>query len=285
MTIRLSPRLISFVILGALAAIGIALVLYATPEGLGLSDDSIAYIAGARSMLAGHGYREAWLASNGPVTHFPPAFPDILTFLGWFGLAPLRGVRFLNASLFGLNILLGGILGWRLTKWLPAGPAVGALFLLNDSLLRVHAVAMSEPLFIFLSLLSFWMFDLYMERDQHWLWLLAGGTLTGMAYLTRYAGLALVATFLVALLILHGTWRKRLSSSGIFLAAFLPWAVGWAIRNELVGGNVANRVLIWHPITASNFDTALYNISTFLMPVEAWRRELFKTPQIFLLAT
>lgn len=284
MTIRLSPRLISFVILGALALIGIALVLYATPEGLGLSDDSIAYVAGARSILAGHGYREAWLASNGPVTHFPPAFPDVLAFLGLFGLDPLRGARFLNAVLFGLNILLGGILGWRMTKSLPAGLAVGGLFLLNDSLLRVHAVAMSEPLFIFLSLLSFWMFDLYLERDQHWLWLLAGGTLTGMAYLTRYAGLALLATFLVALMIVHHTWRKRLSSSAIFLAAFLPWAAGWAVRNQLVGGNVANRIVVWHPITSGNFDTALYNISTFLMPVETWRRELFKTPQIFLLA-
>ena len=30
---------------------------------------------------------------------------------------------------------------------------------------QVHAVAMSEPLFIFLSLLSFWMFDLYFERE------------------------------------------------------------------------------------------------------------------------
>src|SRR5512142_1231500 len=104
MTIHISPRLISFVFLGLLAAIGVALVLRATPEGLGLSDDSIAYVAGARSMLAGQGYREAWLESNGPVTHFPPAFSSVLAFIGWFGLDPLRGARFLNASLFGLNI-------------------------------------------------------------------------------------------------------------------------------------------------------------------------------------
>ena len=64
MTIRLSLRFISIVILGLLAATGIFLVLHATPGGLTLTDDSIGYIAGARSMLAGQGYREAWLASN-----------------------------------------------------------------------------------------------------------------------------------------------------------------------------------------------------------------------------
>ncbi len=285
MTIHLSPRLISFVLLGLLAAIGVALVLRATPEGLGLSDDSIAYVAGARSMLAGQGYREAWLASDQPVTHFPPAFPGVLTFLGLFGLDPLRGARFLNALLFGLNIALAGILGWRVTRWLPAGIALGALMLLNDSLLRVHTVAMSEPLFIFLSLLAFWMFDLYMERDEHWLWLIACGILSGMAYLTRYAGLALVATFLVALVVLHRTWRRRLGRAAIFLGSFLPWAAGWAIRNDVVAGNVANRSFVWHPITAANFDTALYNISMFLLPIEAWRRELFKAPGIFLVLT
>ncbi len=285
MTIRLHPRLISAVILALLALTGIVLILRATPEGLGLSDDSIGYVAGARSMLAGQGYREAWLASDQPVTHFPPAFPGVLAALGLFGLDPLRGARFLNAVLFGLNIALMGILGWRMTRWLPAGLVLGALFLLNDSLLRVHAVAMSEPLFIFLSLLAFWMFDLYIERDRHWLWVLSCGLFSGMAYLTRYAGLALVATFLLALAILHHTWRKRVSSIGIFLAGFLPWAAGWAIRNELVAGNVANRILVWHPITAANFDTALYNVSTFLMPIEPWRRELFKVPGIFLALT
>ncbi len=285
MTIRVRPRLIAFILLGLLAALGIALVLRATPEGLGISDDSVAYIAGARSMLAGHGYREAWLASNQPVTHFPPAFSAVLAFLGITGLDPLRGARFLNASLFGLNIFVLGILGWRTTKSLPAGLALGALMLVNDSLLRVHAVAMSEPLFIFLSLLAFWMFDLYIERDEHWLWLLACGVLSGLAYLTRYAGLALVATFVAAVAVLHRTWRRRFASAGIYLAGFLPWALGWAVRNELVGGNATNRTFVWHPITAANFDTALYNVSTFLVPVEPWRRVLFRSPILFLVLT
>ncbi len=282
MKTRLSLRVASFVLLGVLAAAGIGLVLQATPEGLGLSDDSIAYIAGARSMLAGHGYREAWLASNGPVTHFPPAYPSALAGLSLVGLDPLRGARFLNALLFGLNTALMGVLGWRMSRSLLPGLALATLFVLNGSLLQVHASALSEPLFIFFSLLGFWVFDLYFERDTHWLWLVVCGSMVGLAYLTRYAALGLALTFPAALMILQDSWRKRWISTGIFIGSYLPWAAGWALHNALEGGSVTNRVLVWHPITANNFDTALRTVSMFLMPVETWRLEWFKIPGLFL---
>lgn len=269
-------RTASFLTLGLLAALGVFLILKSTPEGLGLSDDSIGYIAGARSMLAGHGYRAAWLASNRPVTHFPPGFPAVLTFIGLFGLDPLRGSRFVNALLFGLNTGLLGILGWRMTKSLPVGLILAALFVTNSQLLQVHAVAMSEPLFIFLSLLAFWMFDLYFERHQHWLWLVLTADFVGAAYLTRYAGLALMLTLLAALFVLQDSWRKRFISSGIFIAGFLPWALIWAVRNKLVGGTAANRDLIWHPITSENIKIGLSTVAEFFVPLEPWRQTLLK---------
>ena len=276
MTVRLSARFFSIVFLGLLSILGMVLVLRATPEGLTLSDDSIAYIAGARSMLAGHGYREAWIATNGPVTHFPPAYPAVLALLGTFGVDPLRGARLLAVALFGLNTVLLGILGWRMTRWLPAGILLSLLFVLNESLLRLHASALSEPMFIFLTLLAFWMFDLYHERDAHWLWLVACGTLVGAAYLTRYAALAVAASTVIALVVLHRSWRRRLAAVGIFLASFVPWPLGWAYRNYLIGGTTTNRVLAWHPIVQSNLDTAWRTVAGFLLPVESWRQAAFR---------
>jgi 4-amino-4-deoxy-L-arabinose transferase-like glycosyltransferase len=273
-------HLASFLSLLLLSVIGIFLILQATPQGLGLSDDSIAYIAGARSMLAGQGYREAWLASNQPVTHFPPGFSSVLAFFGLFGFDPLHGARFVNALLFGLNAGLLGILAWRMTPSLTAGLVLSALFVSSGEMLQVHAVAMSEPLFIFLSLLSLWMFDLYFERDHHWLWLILCATFVGAAYLTRYAGLALVATFILALLVVHIDWRKRRTSVAIFLAGVLPWIFGWAIRNQLVAENATNRVLAWHPVTGENLRMGLRVFSDFFIPVETWRREIFKQPGI-----
>lgn len=269
-------RLVSLLSLLLLAVTGILLILRATPEGLGLSDDSIAYIAGARSMVAGQGYREAWLASNQPVTHFPPGFPAVLAFFGIFGFDPLHSARFVNALLFGLNAALLGILAWRMTLSLAAGLVLSALFVASGDMLQVHTVAMSEPLFIFFSLLSLWMFDLYFERHHHWLWLILCAMFVGAAYLTRYAGLALAGTFVVALLILHTNWRKRLISVGIFLAGVLPWLLGWAIRNRIIAENATNRVLAWHPITPDNLRMGLRVFSDFFIPVEAWRREIFR---------
>ena len=134
---------------------------------------------------------------------------------------------------------------------------------------------MSEPLFIFFSLLAFWMFDLYFERHHHWLWMIACGTFVGLAYLTRYAGLALVATFAVALLILHTTWKKRLTSIGILIASMLPWVLGWSIRNRLMAGNVTNRAFAWHPLTSENIGPGLRVFSEFLIPIESLRRVVF----------
>jgi 4-amino-4-deoxy-L-arabinose transferase-like glycosyltransferase len=173
-----------------------------------------------------------------------------------------------------------------MTPSLSAGLVLAGLFVTSGEMFQVHAEAMSEPLFIFFSLMSFWMFDLYFERlpsatakwrgAEGWLWLIACGTFVGMAYLTRYAGLALVATYVVALFILHKDWRKRLVSTGIFLESVLPWVLTWAVRNRLVAGNTTNRTFAWHPLTSENIEPGLRVFSELIIPVESWRREISK---------
>lgn len=286
--------LASFLLLGLLAVLGTFLVLYSTPQGLALSDDSIGYIAGARSILSGDGYRAAWLASNKPVTHFPPGFSSVLALVGLSGLDPLRGTRFVNSLLFGANTFLLGLIGWRMTRSKLAGITLALLFLVNASLFRVHIAAMSEPLYLFFTLASFLTFSQYFEAEKPVsasssgklgnpnIWLLLTAILTSFAYLTRYAGLALFVTFLAALVILHGTWKKRLTRAGIFLAGFLPFALAWAVRNRLLADNATNRTIVYHPITPENIQIGVYNVSVFLMPFEEWRRELMRIPNLFL---
>ncbi|RJP47718.1 MAG: phospholipid carrier-dependent glycosyltransferase [Anaerolineaceae bacterium] len=280
MTSRRSS-LASYLTLGLIAILGALLIFKATPDGLGLSDDSVAYIAGARSLLAGEGYRAAWLETNKPVTHFPPAFSGTLAFIGITGADPINGARLLNTLLFGVNAALLGLLGWRMTKSSVAGIILAALFVANDSLLRVHAVAMSEPLFLFFSLIAFLVFAFYFETNKP-IWLIAAGILTSLAYLTRYSGLALVATFVVALILLNDTWKKRIASVAIFLASFMPLVIAWSIRNRLVAGNATNRTMVWHPVTPETLEQGLRTFSEFLIPIEEWRRELFKMPEIFI---
>lgn len=285
MNARQSP-LASLLILILLAVSGTFLILYATPQGLGLSDDSIAYIAGARSILNGDGYREAWLASNQPMTHFPPGFSSALALVGLSGLDPLRGTRFVNALLFGANTFLLGLVGWRMTKSRIAGLVLAVLFLLNSSIFRVHTTAMSEPLYIFFTLASFLTFSQYVSPspsgrgDRGEGRLLLTAVLTAFAYLTRYAGLALLATFLVSLFILHDTWKKRFTNIGIFIAGFIPFALAWSIRNKLLAETATNRAIVYHPITAGNIQLGVSNFAAFLMPVDEWRRAVIKTPNL-----
>lgn len=273
-------QLLFFIALSLIAASAVSILLYSTPEGLGLSDDSIAYIAGARSILAGHGYREAWLASNQPVTHFPPGFSFLLALIGISGVDPLRGARMLNSMLFGTNAFLLGIIGWRMTRSQVAGITLALIFVFNASLFNVHAVAMSEPLYIFFSLAAFLTFSEYFKLEKN-IWLITSGCLVAFAYLTRYAGLALFATFVMALLLLHGTWRKRIMSAGIFFASFLPLVVAWGVRNKLVADNATNRTLVFHPLTAENIRIGIYNFSEFFIPIETWRQALIKVPNFF----
>ena len=278
-----SRRVLFFLALSFAAAAAFALLLYATPQGLGLNDDSIAYIAGARSLLSGHGYRELWLVSAGYVTHFPPGFPGALAFISLLtGADPLRASRLLNGLLFGLNTFLMGWLALRMTGSRILGLLTAALFILTPGLLRIHANAMSEPLYVFFTLLAFLLLDVYFaSRRRSWAWLAAAGCVIGLAYLTRYAALALLATGIAACLLLHDTWRGRITRSLVLLGGFLPWMAGWAIRNRLVGGSLTNRALGWHPITPENIRLGLRTFSGFLVPVETLQLQLLRVRGFF----
>ena len=101
---------LTILVLGAMATLYIC-----TPAGVGLANDSVAYIAGARSILQGMGYSDIWLDSSlEAITHYPPLLSLTLAAIGTLGIDPLRGARILNILLFGANTGLMGILGSRL---------------------------------------------------------------------------------------------------------------------------------------------------------------------------
>ena len=173
-----------------------------------------------------------------------------------------------------------GWVGWRMTRSRIAGILTAALTMMSSSLLYIHTRAMSEPLYIFLTLLSFLLLSYYFERPQNY-WLVAHGFTLGWAYLARYAALSLLATMLAALLVLHNTWRKRLASVMILSLSAFPWILGWSIRNRVVGGSYTNRVLGWHPITLDNWGLGVKTFAEFLVPFRPVRRGLNQIPLSF----
>jgi 4-amino-4-deoxy-L-arabinose transferase-like glycosyltransferase len=275
----------SFLIILAMLAFSAMAALYiSTPAGVGLANDSVAYIAGARSILQGTGYSDIWLDSSlEAITHYPPLLSLSLSALGLLGVDPLRGARILNILLYGANTVLMGLLGWRMTRSQAAGVWLAALFAFNAALLRVHVFALSEPLFLFLSLLAFILIDVYFNNQQKSIWLVLAGLSSGLAVLTRYSALALLPTFAVALWLFHKSWRARLATTALFLAGAIPALAVWFLHNQFAAGNATNRTFQFHPITSENIQPGFYNISQFLMPVEAWRQVLARSGLLELL--
>ena len=252
---------------------------YATPSGLGLTNDSAAYIGGARSLLAGTGYSDVWLDSDlEAVTHYPPLLSLTLSGIGLLGLDPYRGARVLNILLLAANTGLIGLLGFRATKSQPAGIFLALLFATNAQLLRIHAQVLSEPLFLFFSLLSFLFFDLGIKDEEIKglsAFIFFAGLCTGLAFLTRYSGLALIATFLLAIFLL--SQHSRLKRIALFLAGVIPPIAIWFIRNSLVADSATNRVIQFNPIQISNIRVGLFNFSQFISPFPTWQDWLFKS--------
>lgn len=277
-------------------------VWYATPAGLGLTNDSAAYLGGARSILAGTGYSDIWLDSTlEAITHYPPLLSLTLSLLSRLsGLDPYRTARVLHILLFSANTVLMGWLGWRLSAsqtWGRLGIALfpAFLFATNADLLRIHAQVLSEPLFLFFSLLAFLTFDVALQRSpnpafgspltapaspinahrslitDYGLW--TTGFLTGLAFLTRYSGLALIATFLIAIFLLSPTLRRK--QTLLFLAGVIPPVAGWLLRNALVADSVTNRTVHFNPIELSNIRTGLWNVAHFLSPLPGLAEWLF----------
>ncbi len=272
-------------LLGMVTATGIWLLKFSTPFGLGLIDDAISYIAAARAFLSGLGFTRTWLATGlEPITHWPPGFPATLAAISFvLDIDPYRSARLLNMLVFGGNAALLALLGYKMTRSYLAGLVLSLLFLSNPALLNLHAQALSEPLYIFLSLFAFLAFYRYFSGEKvQRRWITLAGFLTALSYITRYAALSLLATFIVAILILRPTWRKRLISLGSFLLGAAPPIFAWMLHNQFVAGTATNRSFEWHPVTLDNAQRGLRSFFYFLIPsLRAWGFEWFTHYTLF----
>ncbi len=189
------------ILLLILAIIGSMAILVATRWGIGVSPDSILYISGARALLAGQGFS---LQSPGgeyaPITHFPPLYSGILAVVGLTGVEVGLAARLINALIFAACVFIVGYLMYRWSdesvKWIPLIAVV--LLLASWVSLEIHLMAWSEPLYILLGLLSLAVLGRDLEFPETRLLLIAA-ILAGLAFLTRYAGAALVATGMLGL--------------------------------------------------------------------------------------
>lgn len=254
----------------ALVGIGFAaaaILLLATPSGLGLGGDSYYYVSGARSLAAGDGFmRPAADGTTRPITHFPPAYSLVLAALIAAGGEIPAAARGLHAVLFGVSTLLVGWLILRSTDRPILALAGAVLFGFSPVMLSIHAWLLSEALFLSLTLTSLLALDRYWTSGRGaWFLLAVAGATLGV--LTRYVGVALVVSLAAVL-----AWaprkpgRGRWARGGWMLAIGIGGWLAWAGRNAVVAGSATNRGWAWHPPEAERALEAAATLAQWLLP-------------------
>ena len=265
----MKSRFLFFIPLAAITAGGIFALWLMTGGQPGLVNDSAAYIGGAESLLAGHGFSFPYRVGEWtPTVHFPPLFSLLIAGLSWLGaIQVVQAAYVLNLFLFGANIALAGLLVWRLTRK-RSWPLLAAVFVVvSPGLLWTHAFALSEPLFLCI-LLAFLHALLAYGRGLSRLALLSAALLAVLGFWTRYAGVALFLSGVLAILLYSSRrpWKLHHRDLALFLTVSLPGVLLLVLRNAWVGGSLANRSLLFHPPDAAKWLEGAHQLWGFFLP-------------------
>jgi 4-amino-4-deoxy-L-arabinose transferase-like glycosyltransferase len=255
--------------------LGALTIWIATPQGIGVEYDSVIYWSAAENLLAGRGLgRVDGSGEFIPLTHYPPLYPLVLAAAAQAISIPVTAAaRAVSAGLFGVNLALIE----RIVRGLGPGreTSIGAslVCLLAPTVLDRHLWLMSEPLYFTWLLLA--LVGLARALDEAGVrWVAASAAATGLAILTRYAGISLLATGVSVLLALRiRPLGDRLRSSVLFalLAGALPML--WQVRNLLITGTPSNRVLLFHPPTLERLREGGSTVAAWL-PISVVSAEL-----------
>jgi hypothetical protein len=250
---------------GALAAVAVAgsvIVLITTRRHIGINPDSAVYLAAARNFLDGRGITTPFavpLAGLGPreaaeygdaipLTHFPPLLPVVLAAIARLGMGVESAARWLNATLFGVNLFLVGVLAVRVVQSRIVAASAMILMIvgsvlsislnfkgLHNTWLLLHSAVMSEPLFLTFTLATLLVLVPISGEYTSPRATAIAAVLTALALLTRYAAIATVVTVVIVVVVWGaGNLRVRRRNALIALAITLLPTLAWTFYNSIV---------------------------------------------------
>ncbi len=245
-----------------------ALFLYTTPHGVGLTNDSSAYLGGARSLLNGQGYvRFSGDRLPRPITHFPPLLSLFIAGIARIGSVDVfTAAKTLNLICFVLNLLLLIFFIMRSGGMRVMVFFSGLLYLACAPVLQAHAYGLSEGLFLVFLFTSWHLTLTQSSRPRAAPIAFLNGICIGLATLTRYAGVALLIVTLGFLFFHRKTLRSCLIGVAFLLTGFALSVAPWILRNARVSGAVANRGIFFHPPSASVINEGIETLTGFFLP-------------------
>jgi len=255
--------------------------LFTRHSGIGVCPDGVVYTTAAENLITTGKYVDF---THGPVIDFPAFYPMFLTGMMWItGLKPLVFAPFLNAFLFAMIIYLAGVIMEQFeyrSKWYKA--AILSCIVLSPGLLEDYSMMWSETIFI-LFLLLFMMAMYRYLRSASKKALIAAAVITSVACITRYAGITIIATGGIIILVNNklSLWR-RVADGLIFGVIGSVLLVVNVLRNYMVSGtltghreqsitplvaNVHDAGIVfsnWLPLLHENYSTAIIVVAAII---------------------
>ncbi len=247
--IRRFRKLLVIMIIASVALIAVQQFLWTTQKtNIFVRTDSIAYLWSAENLVNGLGIGRIDGGGNFvPYTHWPPLYPAFLAGFKLLGFTALDGARLFGGVCIFLMITLIGLIVAILTDYSPFYVAVFSLIIiLSPYFFDTTYYAMSEPLYMVLSLASILLLEKYLSSTKK-IYLVLTTLLVGMTLLTRYVGISLLVACLIMLALQKKTWRSKLLDCGLTGTISLVPTIIWFVRNSIDSGYATNWVFSIYP--------------------------------------
>lgn len=172
------------------------------------------------------------------------------------------------------NTVCGFLFATLLTRWFLAafgkeGLLGACAVLANSAILEVYARAMSEGLFLLALVLG------TMGLSKWWntrngMWILISGLATGVACLTRYAGVPFACCFALCLWRGENGGKRGLCLGGVYLGLSLAGLCGVLLAHHLLAGTATNRLFGIHWVGPFQLGLGATTLVSWLMPDRVW---------------
>lgn len=219
-----------FVFPAGFALLAAAIMVYDMKQGPWAFSDSAAYVSAARNLVLGHGLSVSNPSGSfSPLTLHQPFYPLVLSFFLLFGIHPFTTTTVINIFSYSLSTLIVGSGTYYFSRSKVLTLVLLAVLIITPDWINNFDGAMSEPLFLFLSIATFFGLLLYLDTGKIWI-LYSAGLLAGLSLLTRYIGLVNILLGLSLILLTAGDrWKEKLKLAVSFTgSAVLPFAL-WIV--------------------------------------------------------
>jgi hypothetical protein len=246
--------------MGTIAFIASLLFLHIVhSNNLGFSPDSMAYLEGAKNIKTGNGF----IYNNGDlINHWPPLYSLILAISSFITNTDLlyTGKYLHTVLIIGVIFVFNRILNeLRINKYLSIFIIV---LILISAPFKIFLWQLSEGLFIFLLLSSFYCFALWL-KDRSRKYLILTAIFSGLFFLTRFAGIGFIAAYILSIYFFSiGSNSKKIKNVFLFLIPLFLIITPWLLYAKFMDSDLQDGFFEMYTITGKklgNFISVIKN--------------------------